>query len=820
MIPNQRQKYSRVKYEHLLSSVLKPSRYINNEIHAFHKKPGSDLVNFCLVYPDVYEVGFSHLGLKILYTILNETTDAMADRAYCPWTDFGDMLKKYRLPLFSLENKVPLVDFDVIGFTLQSELTYTNILYILELSGIKLQADQREENEPIILAGGPNATNPKPLSQFIDAFLIGDGEEAIIEIKDVIKQAKGKNRDTTITELANLKGVYVPRSAQKNSSIKIRKIRDLNTQTYHRNQLIPWQMPTHYRYVSEIMRGCSRGCRFCHAGYFYRPVRELNPDILLSRLEKDMRLSGWQEAALSSLSSSDYTCIKPVMLALFTEFKRSRTSLSLPSLRLDNLDDQIIQIMNELRQTGLTIAPEAGSQRLRNIINKNINEEDILNTVQTAADKGWNLIKLYFMIGLPFETDEDITAIISLIFKIMSIKKGRMKLNITISPFVPKNHTPFQWAVMCSEQVLSSRINRIKKSFSKYGFIKIKYHEIQASQLECILGRGDKKVGELILKAYELGAIYDGWMEFFDFSCWQNAASMLNLDLNRYLAEIPLDQKLPWDDIDLGISREFLLQEWEKSRLEETTPDCRQGNCTDCGICTNDLYPVYSKEKLSKPLTSLNPQVITPDKSYPFRIFYSKGGNLRFVGHLDLVRTIQTILRASGLPLVYSRGFNIHPKLQFGPPLAIGIAGENEYLDLYLSEKLPVSHINSAINKNLPSEITIKKVNSLPDFKKQRHVYQNELLWVNLPPEFHEREMKEVITKFRNSPQCLIKRIKKGNEKEVDLKMIINSIELTSGLLIIKKTITGASIFDILLELFEIKRENTAELNITRKNFC
>ncbi len=813
-------KYQKVVVGDLLASVNKPSRYIGLELNSKNVVPADDLVNVCFVFPDLYEVGFSHLGLKILYSIINEEPDAIADRAYAPWSDMGELLKSNNKPLFALESKVALKDFDLLGFTLQSELNFSNIIYVLDLAQIPYYAKDRDDF-PLIIGGGPSITNPAPLDKIFDAILIGEGEEAILEIKDLIAKHGRESKQLILTELAKLPGWFVPSANQE--KVMIRKYWDFSKNTAkHDNQLIAWQQATHDRYVAEIMRGCSRGCRFCHAGYFYRPVRERNAQDILSDMLTEIRDNGWEEVNLSSLSSSDYFCIKPLLVEMKKRLGSSETKVSLPSLRVDTLDDSLITLIESLGKPGLTIAPEAGSQRLRNIINKNISEEEILEGIDTALRFNWQLVKLYFMIGLPYEEEGDIDAIIELIEKIKAKAGKKLSINVTISPFVPKPHTPFQWAPMLERDNLLARALKIKHAFSKYKFIKIKYHEIESSLLEAVFARGDSSLNELLVRGYENGCYFDGWREFFDFSKWQKTFAELNIDYHQFINGFQQGKELPWSKVDMNISQDFFISENEKAQVGETTEGCLT-YCTNCGVCDSDHKVTIGKNTFSKLPDDLilennaqEPYSDTAPRNY-YRVYYKKVGVLKFVGHLDMMRMIYRIVRKSNLHVIYTQGFNHHPKIKLAPPLPLGMEGLNEFFEIQSNTNYQCEDILKAFSFINNEELEIFKVILLTkNDKRNLDAISSESINV-IPDEKFSLNIIEGVKKYELASNWIISKEKKKKVVELDIKANIEKLQiLPDGLLITKKLI-GINIFDILAEVFNIAREETSSFSIIRE---
>ena len=812
--------YQKVDVSEFLTSVNKPSRYIGLEINSKNVMPREDMVNICFVFPDLYEVGFSHLGLKILYSIINEEGDSLADRAYAPWPDMGDLLKANKKPLFAIESKVALKDFDLLGFTLQSELNFTNIIYMLDLAEIPYYAKDRP-GFPLIIGGGPSITNPAPLDQIFDAILIGEGEEAILEIKNLIAKHGRDNKQALLAELATLPGWYVPSIQQE--QVTIRKYWDFSKNTAkHNNQLIAWQQATHDRYVAEIMRGCSRGCRFCHAGYFYRPVRERNAQDILHDMLTEIQNNGWEEVNLSSLSSSDYFCIKPLLIEMKKRLGDSETKVSLPSLRVDTLDDSLITLIEDLGKMGLTIAPEAGSQRLRNIINKNISEEEILEAIDTALRFNWQLVKLYFMIGLPYEEESDIDGIIELINNIKDKAGKKLNINVTISPFVPKPHTPFQWAPMLDRKILLSRAIRIKNAFSKFKFVKIKYHEIESSMLEAILTRGDSSLNEVIIKGYENGCIFDGWREFFDFSKWQKTFTDLSIDYQKFISEFPQDYKFPWDKINLSVNQEFLVSENQKAQAEETTEGCLT-YCTDCGVCDSEHKLTLGRNIFSKipedltlsnnsqePLSDITPR-------YYFRVYYKKTGILKYVGHLDMMRMIYRIVRKSNLQIIYTQGFNHHPKIKLAPPLPLGMEGLNEFFEIQSNTPYKPEDILKAFSFVDYAELKIFAVKLLlKNDKRNLDSISSELIKI-IPEAKYAENIIEGVKKYEAAQQWIIQKAKKKKTVELDIKDNISKIQILPDGLLIEKKLIGINIFNILSAVFNIEREETSNFSIFRE---
>ncbi len=724
--------------EEILERVQKPSRYTGGEWNEIKKDPKSVKTKVALAFPDLYEVGMSYIGQKILYFILNAQPDILAERVFSPWLDYESELRKGRIPLVSIENKIPLYQFDIVGFSLLYELNYSNILTILDLGGIPLLSSERKMEHPLVIGGGPAAFNPDPIADFFDLFVIGDGEEAFLEVINAYGEAKKRclDRALVLEEMTQIQGVYVPSAYSsfrpvKSPLLAVRPKNDAPKQIHKRlfqffassafphNIVVPNTGIVFDRIAIEIARGCPQNCRFCQARSVYFPYRAKNPQDIAHTLIQSIRSTGYEDCSLAGLSVGDYYCLTELVKGLMDILPQQQTSLSLPSLRPKGLTSEIAQDILKVRKTGFTIVPEAGTERMRRVINKHLRDDELWTAVKSAFSLGWKRIKMYFMVGLPTEKEEDLQGIVNIVREVVRIGykvlKRSPQINLSVASFIPKPHTPFQWLPMDEEKSLREKHHYLRKEMKKYPFVRFREHRLKSSILEAAFARGDRRLCSILFLAWKKGARFDSWNDQFDFSKWEETFVKSGTDFQEYLSELDREAPLPWDHISTGIKKAHLLCELEKALNEEHTLPCTSKRCPDCQGCD---FQMESRETLPSDFILLKDSLdFLGDKTkfvFRYRVIYSKTERARYLSHMDLNNLIQRSFRRACIGIEFSKGF--HPKMliSFAPALPLGAEGKNEVMEFKSRFDFSKKEFLSRINSFLLEGVRFKDMVQLP----------------------------------------------------------------------------------------------------------
>jgi radical SAM family uncharacterized protein/radical SAM-linked protein len=835
-------------YASFLEKVEKPARYIGGEHFVIRKNWDESIARVALCFPDTYEIGMSHLGMKILYDEINQHPGLLAERVFAPWVDMEKEIRSRDLHLVSLENFKPLKDFHIVGFSLQYEMSYSNILNMLDMGGISIWTKDRREEEPFVICGGPCATHPEPLAPFMDFVVVGDGEKLFARITHFVGEARarGMKRDEILFELAKWKGIYVPKFYETaidpmtqmevvtGPKAEFAGVIPDRVQRYFVDNLANYPFPTKSpiphmtaifdRFSVELARGCTEGCRFCQAGMIYRPVRERNPENVVKMMMDGLKNGGFDEASLTCLSTADYSAVTPLVIELLDKLHAENATLGISSLRAYGLDERILDKLAEVKNTSLTFAPEAGSQRMRDVINKNVSEEDLLKTAENVFSRGWTKMKLYFMIGLPTEDDEDVIAIME------TSAKARKKasecgvknptVTVSVSSFVPKPHTPFQWSNMITLPEIQRKQNMLKDYAEKYR-LNFRKHFSKISALEGIVARGDRRIADIIYNAWKGGARFDGWDETFKYDLWVKCVEDSGIDTQIFLGTIPMNGKLAWDHIDVGLTERFLEIEWKKATHNRLSPPCgkvygmvvhhsnletlektfdidkKKLVCYHCGVACDLKGMVEERRDFLKGMNSIEdhpyvaPEVLKKDivelrekrnqaMGFKYRIEFSKLGPITFISHLDLQKVMTRIFKRSGLETLHSEGYNIRALLSFGPALTLGISSLTEYFDVRVpAEWTDLKGMMQKLQEHSEPGIIFKDIFVIDS--KTPSIQDSAKSFTYFVPVKTESEMERVVSELKSQEQIVIQSYSKKEEKLLDKDIRPMILDIKTG---------------------------------------
>jgi radical SAM family uncharacterized protein/radical SAM-linked protein len=767
-----------------LSMVSKPVRYLGQEIHSIRKDPAEVKLRFCLAFPDVYEVGMSHLGIQILYQLLNAKNEVSCERVFAPWVDMEKVIREKKLSLSSLESSTPLKQFDILGFSLQYELCFTNVLNMLDLSNIPFFSKERDDTFPLVIAGGPLAFNPAPVADFFDALVIGDGEEVILEICDLAlrsKGARGKKEDL-LKSLSQLEGVYVPRLHTEGQRIRKRVVADLDQAFFPTCPIVPYMKVVHDRLSIEIARGCKRGCRFCEAGFVHRPYRERTPELIQEMINASLKRTGYEELSLLSLSAGDYSSIGPLLSELMDRYETKKVAVSFPSLRIESVVGRLAEEVKRVRKTGFTVAPEAGTERLRRVINKELEERVFFQGLSDLFSKGWKNIKLYFMMGLPTEKEEDLRGILELTRKIASLgekQKIHPNINVSLSTFVPKPHTPFQWESQIPLEEMKEKLLLMREGVRK-NHLHFKWQNPHLSFLEGIFSTGGRNLSRVLVEAFRLGCRFDGWSDQFRYLLWKEAFEKAGMKMDVHTHKRDFEDTLPWSFIETGVNVQFLWNEYQRGLEEKITPPCVKDSCHRCGIC--DGMNVTLRE--SDPAEIKRLERVAKKESRKkgtkkkIRLRFKKRGEMRFLSHLELVHLFYRASKRADLPLCFSEGFHPMPRIIFATALPVGIESLMEIVDIECEGKVTPPEVMERLNQTLPPGIEIIDAGEVPLFFDLSSPSHPSAYWIPLDHLIPREEAIAKIKKAWDKKEFFIDQERDGRKRSVDIRPLIERMEM------------------------------------------